>query len=61
MEQRPERPTDLNLQAKSIVDATVALWFAYYNFCRVHMTLGRTPAMAAGLAEKPWTVSDLVC
>jgi hypothetical protein len=25
------------------------LWFAYYNFCRVHQTLRVTPAMEAGL------------
>jgi hypothetical protein len=25
--------------------AAVALWFMYYNFCRVHQTLRVTPAM----------------
>lgn len=52
--------------------AAIALWFAYYNYCRVHTTLTEaarevdrpanktTPAMAAGLAEKPWNVSDLL-
>ena len=28
--------------------AAVALWFAFYNFCRVHKSLRVTPAMAAG-------------
>ena len=29
----------------------LALYYVWYNFCRVHMTLGMTPAMAAGLAD----------
>ena len=27
----------------------LALYFVFYNFCRVHKTLGATPAMASGL------------
>lgn len=38
----------------------VALYFAYYNFCRVHQTLRVTPAMEAGLAEHVWTLEELV-
>lgn len=38
----------------------VALHFFNYNFCRVHMTLGKTPAMAAGLCPSPATLGDLV-
>ena len=45
----------------------VALHFAYYNCCRVHQTLTKraggihqTPAMAAGLTDRVWTVGDLV-
>ncbi len=45
----------------------VALHFAHYNFCRVHQTLTKaakgvyqTPAMAAGLTDRVWTVADLV-
>jgi transposase-like protein/IS1 family transposase len=40
--------------------ASLALHFAYYNFCRVHSTLKRTPAMAAGLEDHPWTLRELV-
>lgn len=29
----------------------LALYFTWYNFCRIHSTLQQTPAMAAGLAE----------
>jgi IS1 family transposase len=38
----------------------IALHFAHYNFCRVHMTLGCTPAQAAGIADRVWTIADLV-
>jgi hypothetical protein len=40
--------------------AAVALWFMYYNFCRVHQTLRVTPAMEAGLASHPWDIEELV-
>jgi hypothetical protein len=30
----------------------VALYSVWYNFCRVHTTLGVTPAMAAGLWKR---------
>jgi IS1 family transposase len=38
----------------------VALHFAYYNFVRVHKTLRMTPAMAAGVTDRLWDMSDLV-
>ena len=38
----------------------VALYFAYYNFCRVHQTLRVTPAMEAGLPDHVWSVDELV-
>jgi len=38
----------------------VALHFMYYNFARVHKTLGVTPAMAAGIADHVWTVEEIV-
>jgi len=40
--------------------AAVALWFAFYNFCRVHRSLRETPAMAAGIANHIWTVRELL-
>ena len=40
--------------------AMQAIFFAYYNFCRKHETIRKTPAMAAGLAAKAWTVRDLL-
>lgn len=38
----------------------VALWFAFYNFCRVHKSLRVTPAMAAGIADHVWSVRELL-
>jgi hypothetical protein len=38
----------------------VAIYHAYYNFCRVHQTLRVTPAMEAGLADHVWTLEELV-
>ena len=38
----------------------LAIFFAYYNFCRVHQTLRVTPAMEAGIADHVWTVEELV-
>jgi hypothetical protein len=39
----------------------VSLHYMYYNFARPHKSLGKgvTPAMAAGIAEYPWTVWDI--
>ena len=38
----------------------VAIYHAYYNFCRVHQTLRVTPAMEAGLADHIWSLEELV-
>jgi len=40
--------------------ATYALWFAWYNYCRVHKTLRVTPAMEAGIANRVWGPVDLM-
>ena len=40
--------------------AALALFFAYYNYCRVHMTLKTTPAVAAGLTDHVWSVAELI-
>jgi len=38
----------------------MALHMMYYNFVRLHKTLKVTPAMAAGVTDKLWEVSDIV-
>lgn len=40
--------------------ASVALYVAYYNLCRVHATLRTTPAMAMGVTDHVWTVEELI-
>lgn len=40
--------------------AAVALYFMHYNFCRVHQTLRVTPAMETGLADRVWTVKEML-
>ena len=47
-------------RALSLRSSGVMLWFAYYNFCRVHRTLRVTPAMEAGIANHVWTVGELL-
>jgi hypothetical protein len=31
-----------------------------YNFCRIHKTLRVTPAMAASVTDRLWSISDIV-
>ncbi|MCP1738232.1 IS1 family transposase [Bradyrhizobium japonicum] len=38
----------------------LALYFVFYNFCRVHKTLGAAPAMAAGLIDRVIKMTDVV-
>lgn len=40
--------------------AAVALHFAHYNLVRLHKTLRVSPAMAAGVSSRLWTMSELV-
>jgi hypothetical protein len=38
----------------------LALYFMFYNFCRIHKTLKISPAMAAGVTDKLWSMEDIV-
>ena len=40
--------------------AALALYFAYYNFCRIHKTIRCTPAMQAGITKSVWELKDLL-
>jgi IS1 family transposase/transposase-like protein len=40
--------------------AMQAIFFAWYNLCRSHEAIKKTPAMAAGLVNRVWTVSQLI-
>jgi hypothetical protein len=37
----------------------IALFFFYYNFCRVHSTLRVTAAMEAGVTDHVWTLEEI--
>jgi len=38
----------------------IALHYMYYNFVRIHKTLRCTPAMAANVTTKLWSIEDIV-
>ena len=40
--------------------AAVSLHFAYYNFVRQHSAIRTSPAMAAGVTDRLWSMSDLL-
>lgn len=40
--------------------AAISLYVAHYNLCRVHESLRSTPAMALGVADRVWTIADLL-
>lgn len=40
---------------------SIAIYWAYYNWCRPHGSFeGSTPAQAAGLADRRWTLEHLI-
>jgi hypothetical protein len=39
---------------------SVALHFVHYNMVHIHRTLRVTPAMAAGVSDRLWTLQELV-
>lgn len=38
----------------------ISLYFMFYNYCKIHKTLRITPAMAAGLTDHVWELTDIV-
>jgi IS1 family transposase len=40
-------------------EAAVALHFMHYNFVRIHQSLRVTPAMAAGVTDRLWSIEDI--
>ena len=38
----------------------IALYFVFYNFARIHKTLKMTPALAAGITDRLWSMDDIV-
>ncbi len=37
----------------------LALYFAFYNFVRIHKTLRMSPAMKAGVTDRLWSMEDI--
>jgi hypothetical protein len=61
------RPTNAFSKKIENHEHSVALHFMVYNYVRPHQTLTKnngghkmTPAMAAGIADRPWTMEDLI-
>ena len=42
------------------LEHAVALHFMHYNFVRIHQSLRVTPAMAAGVTDRLWEMTDIV-
>jgi IS1 family transposase len=40
--------------------AALAIFYMHYNFVRIHQTLRVTPAMAAGVTNRLWSIEDLL-
>ena len=40
--------------------AAMHLHFAHYNFVRIHQTIETTPALAAGITRKRWSLEDIL-
>lgn len=40
--------------------AAIMLWYASYNFCRIHESLRVTPAMEAGISDHVWNLAELL-
>ena len=54
---RPTNGFSKKLQNREYMVALYALW---YNFVRIHKTLRVSPAMAAGIESRLWSMEDVV-
>jgi IS1 family transposase len=54
------RPTNAFSKKVDNLAYNVALYFMYYNFCRIHQTLRVTPAMEAGVTDHVWEVEEIL-
>ncbi|MCZ6689603.1 MAG: hypothetical protein O7H41_08380 [Planctomycetota bacterium] len=51
----------LSTSAAALLEAQIALGYYWYNLVKPHKSLGgRTPAMALGVWDEPWTLGRLV-
>ena len=51
-----------NAHSKKLENHTwaVALHVMFYNFVRIHSTLRTSPAMAAGITDRLWDMTDII-
>ena len=42
------------------LEASLALHFAFYNFCRIHGKIKVTHAIEAGVTDHVWTLDELL-
>lgn len=42
------------------LEHALAVHFMHFNFCRVHQTLKTTPAIAAAITNRVWSIEDLI-
>lgn len=42
------------------LEAAYSLWFAYYNWCRIHSSIRVTPCMEAGVESRVWSIAELI-
>ena len=55
------RLTNAHSKSAKHHSAMVSIFAAWYNFARKHETLGKaTPAMAAGLTDRVWSIAELL-
>jgi hypothetical protein len=40
--------------------SSLAIQYVYYNFVRIHQTLRVTPAMAAGVTNHLWSITEVL-
>jgi transposase-like protein/IS1 family transposase len=57
---RLTRLTNAFSKKRDNLRAALALYFAWYNFCRLHRTIRVTPAMEANVTDHVWSLSELL-
>lgn len=57
---RLARKTNAHSKKEENHKLALALFFAHYNFCRIHSSIRITPAMAAGVTDHVWEIEELL-
>jgi hypothetical protein len=59
---RPFQSSGPNIGYQRVECLVAALWlyFAHYNFVRIHGSLRMTPAMAANVTDHLWSVEEML-